>query len=585
MRTKLSIGGTAGCIVAARLADADPNLSVLVIECGPNGVGNPAVDYPALFLSHLLPGAKTTLTYKSKKSENLVDREVAVQSGGVLGGGSAMNMMMYSRAQRSDFDSWQTPGWSADELLPYMKKLETYHGPGPKGRHGYDGPIHVSGGTYCAKRFQDDFIAAMNKVGYPELEDFGSLDANNGVQRAMHYISPDGKRQDTASRYLHPRLQDDQHPNLNVVVESRVVRVLVEGKRATGVVYKSRTQDTERSIKARQMVVVSCGALGTPSVLERSGIGNTDILRRAGVDRVVANVPGVGHEYHDHNLIVCPYKSSLTPEETLDGLFSGKLDPGHLIQTNDRILGWNAQDVTCKLRPNDSEVASLGPEFQEAWNKEFKDNTNRPLLMMSPLNCFPGEPTGVPAGQYFGISAFLVYPFSRGYMHITGPRLDDPLDFETGFLSDEQGLDLKSLRWTYKKQREVARRMEVFRGELASGHPPFPKASKAVCIDTDGPLADIRDIEYSAEDDAIIDQWVRENVGSTWHSLGTCRMAPMQKMGVVDENLSVYGVEGLKIADLSIVPHNIGANTNNTALVVGEKAADIFIRELGLGKE
>ncbi|RYO86418.1 hypothetical protein DL766_007386 [Monosporascus sp. MC13-8B] len=124
--------------------------------------------------------------------------------------------------------------------------------------------------------------------------------------------------------------------------------------------------------------------------------------------------------------------------------------------------------------------------------------------MMSPVNCFPGEPTGIPAGQYFGISAFLVYPFSRGYIHIAGPELDDPPDSETGFLSDEHSLDLKSLRWTYKKQREVARRMEVFRGELASGHPPFPKRSKAACIDTDEPPADVQDIEYSAEDDAII---------------------------------------------------------------------------------
>ncbi|RYP24015.1 hypothetical protein DL766_007387 [Monosporascus sp. MC13-8B] len=124
-------------------------------------------------------------------------------------------------------------------------------------------------------------------------------------------------------------------------------------------------------MKAKRMVIVSCGAFGAPSVLERSGIGSPEILRRAGVDRVVTNLPGVGYEYNAHDLIFCPYKSSLTPEETLDGIISGKLGPGQLIQSNGKIMGWTAQDVTCKLRPDDSEVVSLGPEFQEAWDKEF----------------------------------------------------------------------------------------------------------------------------------------------------------------------------------------------------------------------
>lgn len=167
-------------------------------------------------------------------------------------------------------------------------------------------------------------------------------------------------------------------------------------------------------------------------------------------------------------------------------------------------------------------------------------------------------------------------------MHITGPGLDDPLDFETGFFSDAYDIDLKKQLWAYKKSREILRRMNTFRGELAVGHPRFPEGSKAACIETNAPLDSVQDIEYTPEDDAAIEQWLRENVNTTWHSLGTCKMAPREKMGVVDANLSVYGVEHLKIADLSIPPENVGANTNNTALVIGERAADIFIRELGL---
>jgi alcohol oxidase len=117
--------------------------------------------------------------------------------------------------------------------------------------------------------------------------------------------------------------------------------------------------------------------------------------------------------------------------------------------------------------------------------------------------------------------------------------------------------------------------MEVYRGEVISGNPPFPKGPNAAFVEVDGPLGDLRDIQYTAEEDAIIDKWVRENVSSPWYSLGTCKMASLER----------DGVDGLKLADLSIVPRNIAANTNNTALVIGEKAADIFIQELGLGKK
>jgi choline dehydrogenase-like flavoprotein len=183
------------------------------------------------------------------------------------------------------------------------------------------------------------------------------------------------------------------------------------------------------------------------------------------------------------------------------------------------------------------------------------------------------------------MSNFSVYPYSRGHIHITGPGLDDVLDFTTGFLSDPEGIDIKKHVWAYKKQREVLRRMTTFRGEVPSGHPAFPPDSKAVCGDADGPVTDDKEIEYSAEDDALIEDFLLKNVATTWHSIGTCKMAPRENMGVVDPSLSVYGVEGLKLADLSIPPRNVACNTNNVALTIGEKAADIFIKELGLSTE
>jgi hypothetical protein len=187
-------------------------------------------------------------------------------------------------------------------------------------------------------------------------------------------------------------------------------------------------------------------------------------------------------------------------------------------------------------------------------------------------------------------------------MHITGSSIDDPLDFDVGFFNDAGDIDLKKQMWAYKKHREILRRANYFRGELASGHPKFPADSKAAVVVTEIALSDVRDLEYSREDDEAIEQFLRENVNTTWHSLGTCKMAPREEDGVVDAELNVYGVKGLvrlavcrlhprrwltlsqKIADLSIPPENVGANTNNTALVIGEKAADIILNDLGLKK-
>lgn len=182
------------------------------------------------------------------------------------------------------------------------------------------------------------------------------------------------------------------------------------------------------------------------------------------------------------------------------------------------------------------------------------------------------------------MSVFSAYSYSRGSVHITGPGLEDEPDIETGFLRDP--LDIKIHVWAYKKHREIFRRMEMYRGELESSHPPFPKDSKAACVQLQdkpsGDTQDIQNIQYSAADDQLIEDWVRDHVSTTWHSLGTCKMGSIQEGGVVDSALNVHGVKSLKIADLSIPPQNVAANTMNTAVAIGEKAADIILKELDL---
>jgi len=201
--------------------------------------------------------------------------------------------------------------------------------------------------------------------------------------------------------------------------------------------------------------------------------------------------------------------------------------------------------------------------------------------------CYYGDHSTLPDdAEYISMANWTAYPYSRGHVHIKGPGMSDPIDFDVGWLKDPNDIDVKKHIWAYKLQREIMRRTSIFRGELAATHPKFPSGSKVAIVEkTDGPVAmDAARLEYTREDDKAIEDNARKILSTTWHSLGTCKMAPREKMGVVDADLNVHGLKGLKLADLSVPPENVGANTGNTAYVVGEKAADIFLRELGLEK-
>ncbi|RYO78150.1 hypothetical protein DL766_006927 [Monosporascus sp. MC13-8B] len=590
-------GGTAGCIIASRLADADPKLSILVVESGRDNYNVPTVIHPLLWQGNYGPDDPRVFFHKAAKEEQLADRESLIEVGNTLGGGSSVNLMIYMRGQRCDYDSWNTRGWTADDMLPYLRKFETYHGLGKTEHHGCDGPIQVSGGPFRSVEAENDFITAMREVGYHEVEDLQDLESI-GVARIRKYVSPQGQRQDVAHKYLHPRLNDGRHPNLHVLVESQVVKVIFDdSRRASGVEFRPNPgmqsnpvgRPGKGTVKARKLVILSCGSLGTPPILERSGVGNPEILKRAGVPPIV-ELPGVGRDYQDHNLSVYVYKADLPPEATTDGIHSGQLDSSTLLASNEKILGWNGIDASSKIRPTSAEVNALGPTFKEIWGRDFEGVPSKPLISMIFQAGLLGDRTRVPPGRYFSVGVYTAYPYSRGHVHITGRDLDDPLDFRTGYLSDKHGFDMKAQIWAYKKQREVVRRMAIHRGEVSYRHPTFPQGSKAAYVLETGedgtPLAPsaLNNLEYTPEDDAAIEDWIHHNLTTCWHGIGTCKMAPKGQLGVVDEYLGVHDVHGLKVADLSIVPENVCANTMNTALAIGEKAADIFIEELGLGQ-
>jgi len=339
--------------------------------------------------------------------------------------------------------------------------------------------------------------------------------------------------------------------------------VFDEHNRATGVEHvPNKAHQLELSLSkpvhslviAKKLVVVCAGALGTPSILERSGLGATDTLSKLNIP-IISDLPGIGENYQDHHLMLYPYRSNLAPAESLDGILAGRLDVAKAMQEQDPILGWNGIDICSKLRPTDAEVAELGPEFKEQWDNDFKHAPQRPVVLMGFMNAFLGDHSILSehpaAEQYVTMGAYTAYPYSRGNIHIRSPDVDVPARFDAGFLNHPA--DLKKQLWAYKKQREIARRTHAFQGEFELGHPKFKAGSSATLsarpvLQQGQDRTSLEKVQYSKEDDAAIEEWIRGNVNTTWHSMGTCKMAPREEAGVVDQELNVYGVSGLKIA-------------------------------------
>jgi len=288
----------------------------------------------------------------------------------------------------------------------------------------------------------------------------------------------------------------------------------------------------------------------------------------------------------DHNLIFSPFTAS-EDADTLDDIFRGNESEvetyaSRWLNDGQGLMSHNGIDAGIKIRPNEDDLREIGPEFTARWKNYFENAPDKPVMWIGTLAAYAGTNPLAPRRKYFSVTYYTEYPVSTGRVHITAGL--DPygkLDFEPGFLNDPA--DIGVLRWAYKKARELARRMKFYRGEFEPGHPEYHKDSKAAINDSAQPVEiDSSDIAYSAEDNQAIDEYHRKTVETTWHSIGTCAMKPREQGGVVDPRLNVYGVQNLKVADCSIAPGNVGANTYNTALAIGEKAAVIIAKDLGI---
>ena len=526
--------GSAGCAVAARLSE-DMEHRVVLLEAGGRD-WNPFLRVP-LMTRVLSASPRLNWGYTIEPEPNLNGRSMNWFRGKVLGGSSSINGMTYIRGHRRDFDDWRQrgcTGWSYDDVLPYFLRSEKNAAKGGP-FHGQDGPVGVSSSPFVHP-LDEPFMAACQALGHKRT-DF------NGAEQegyALHDFTVfGGKRSSTARAYLRPARG---RPNLAVVTRAHATRVLVENGRAVGVEYARRGQ--RHVVRARREVILSGGAINSPQLLMLSGIGDPEQLLAHGI-AVVAAAPEVGRNLHDHLGVYlahdCPQPVTLKNQLRYDkaalaiaqALLFGK-GPATAVPIN--------ACAFLRTRPEleipDVQI-TLIPGLTGPW---------RPARADGLVTERPWQP---PDREGFVVNVYQLRPESRGTLTL---RSADPFAkpvIRANYLATPT--DRRTLRDGLRLVRAIIAQkpFDPFRGpEIQPG--------------------------ATVTDDAALDRWVAAHSNTAYHPVGTCRMGGDER-SVVDPELNVRGVRGLRVADASVMPTVVGGNTNAAAIMIGEKAADLVL--------
>jgi choline dehydrogenase len=519
--------GSAGCAVAARLSE-DRNTSVLMLEAGGSDQ-HLLIRMPLGFLQALRK-PHFTWGYESEPEPHMLGRKIPLPRGRLLGGSSSINGMIHIRGHRRDFDDWAQAGcqgWSWDEVLPYFRRSER-HWLGASQHHGDQGPVQVRP-IDTRRLLFDPLKAAAEANGHPWIEDYDTGETE-GFARATMAIDARGRRHSTARAYLLPAMQ---RPNLQVYTGAQVQRVLIENGRAVGVEY---VRDGQRHVaRARREVVLSGGTYNSPQMLMLSGIGDGQALQALGIP-VVHHLPGVGRNLIEHPRMGLHFRARQPVT------FTNQLRFDRAAMSVLRWAIWGkgpfanqicSGTVLLKTRPELDR-----PDFQ---------------LLCSPVQIdahmwFPGVVPPKPHGFY--VTACQLYAKSRGQVSL---RSADPADKPRVLLnlfSEREDIDnmIDGVRAARRLFDTEPQRQYVERETL--------------------PGQDCQSSE-------ALEQAIREQGGITHHPVGTCAMG-IGAQSVVDPQLRVHGVQGLRVADASIMPGIVGANTNAATIMIGEKAADLI---------
>ncbi len=518
--------GSAGCVLANRLS-AEPNTRVLLLEAGGRDT-DPWIHIPAGFYRNIY-NPKVAWYFETEPVPELHNRRISWPRGKVLGGSSSINGLIYIRGQRQDFDLWRqlgNAGWSYDDVLPYFRKAEDQER-GANDYHGEGGPLGVSD-LKTDHALHDAFIAGAQEAGYPYNPDFNGAE-QEGVGPLQ--LTVKGRRRCSAAvGYLNPV---KSRKNLTIEVRALTHKVLLEGKRAVGVEYSQN--GSLRRATAKREVLLCGGAINSPQILQLSGIGPGDVLQSAGIE-VKHDLPGVGENLQDHvggRIISRCVDGTVTMNEIyhnwLRRLYAGA--EWILARKGPLMTGAGPIGLFVKTRP---ELDSPDVQYQ------FLAGSARKVG--DPMDRFPG----------CTLVAIPCRPESRGWLRITSPDPTKPPAMQPNYLSTQADRDtvVAGLRVTRRIFATAA--MQRFVKEEV-----FP-----------GPQA-------KSDDDLL--EHVRATAGTTFHQTSTCMMGPGPK-AVVDTNLKVKGMDGLRVIDAAVMPTVVSGNTNATVIMIAEKGADMILR-------
>ena len=514
--------GSAGCVLANRLSE-DPTLRVLLLEAGPRD-WHPFIHMPA-GLAKLVGQKGINWNYDTAPEPQLNQRRLWWPRGKVLGGSSSINAMCYIRGVARDYDEWAAggaQGWDWNSALPYFKRAER-NSRGGDALHGDSGPLHVSDLRYT-NPLSAAFIEAGQQAGFPHNHDFnGAEQAGVGLYQVTQ---KDGARCSSAVAYLQPARS---RPNLEVVTGALVRRILLANGRATGVAYAKDGVETQA--QADREVLLSGGAINSPQLLMLSGIGPADHLAAHGIS-VSVNAPHVGQNLQDH-LDICTLQHS-TQRITYDRASELKTAFDYFLRGHRGPGSSNIAEAGGFLR------SPLAPDERADIQLHFVpamlDDHGRNRLQ----------------GDGYTLHACFLRPRSRGRITLNSadPRMDARI--EANYLSDAEGFDLKMMLECAKLSRELfaQRAFDPYRG--APIHPARNDLSDSEMID-----------------------FIRAKAESVYHPIGTCRMGN-DEGSVVDTQLRVRGVDGLRVIDASVMPSLIGGNTNAPTIMIAERASDLI---------
>lgn len=515
--------GSAGCTLAHRLTE-DGVTKVLLLEAGPED-RSMWIAIPVGF-QKLLNNPRYNWCFATEPEESVRGRSIPIPRGKTLGGSSSINGMLYVRGNPLDYNTWSqfgNRGWSYDDVLPYFKKSEHFEGPGDEAR-GRGGLLNVAHMLERAALL-DAFIDAAVAEGFPRNPDY-----NNGRQEGFGYYQvtqKDGRRWSTARAFLDPARK---RPNLRVETEAFTTRVLLEGKRAVGVSYIQRGRTHE--VRCGREVILAAGSVKSPHILELSGIGQPELLASLGIP-VRHELRGIGENYRDHYAPRMNWRvnAPITLNEQTRGTALAREVMKYYSQHRG-ILTFTAGIVYGFVKSR--------PELEECDIQYHFAHASYATAATRVLDPEPG----------MTLTVYQCRPESKGSIHAKSPDPQVAPAIRPNFLADP--LDRQVVVEGIKIGRRIVSNPAIARYVAHEMNP--------------GP-------QYQTDEDLL--EFARINGQTTYHVIGTCKMG-QDPMAVVDDELRVHGIAGLRVADASIMPTMVSGNTNAAVIMIAEKGADMI---------